>query len=56
VAGEDGPEKMMVACEEKGPGRPKAKALGYQPLVLADFFAGLKSCAPSEKQNSFRSL
>ncbi len=33
---------MIAAYEKKGPGRPKAKALGYQPLVFAGFFAGLK--------------
>jgi hypothetical protein len=32
---------MMIAAHEKnGPGRPKAKALGYQPLVFAVLFAG----------------
>jgi hypothetical protein len=30
---------MIAAYEKKGPGRPKAKALGYQPLVFAGFFA-----------------
>ncbi len=40
---------MIAAYEKKGPGRPKAKALGYQPLVFAGLFAGLKPCAPSQK-------
>jgi hypothetical protein len=34
--------KMMICCLRKeGPWRPKAKALGYQPLVFGGFFVGL---------------
>jgi hypothetical protein len=35
-------EKNLVVLRRRRPGRPEAKASGYQPLVLAGFFVGLK--------------
>jgi hypothetical protein len=55
LADEETAEKVVsMARGTEDPGRPKAKALGYQPLVFAEFFAGLKPCAnPKSNDKGF---